>query len=670
MRAFIVRPFGTRNGIDFDQVQQRLIGPALQDIGATGGTTGEIMEAGNIRIDMFQQLLAADLVVADISTNNPNVFYELGIRHSLQEKRTFLLRAQTRSPQALAEDARKEEVPFDLKTDRYFEYDPTCPEKSVDKLAQALRQTALSERQDSPVFLLLPELKPQPRERFVPVPLSFGDEAQRAEKDNDPAKLTLLCFEAQGFPWESTGLRLAGRALLLINQARASKIAWEFLLNLDELDLEANIHLGNIHERLGDLTRSDQALERAAQRARDPADLAEVHSQMGRNKKARWSKIWAQGKPENKAALAIESPWLVAAYDQYLIAYLQDLDSYYPGLNALGLSVIVIELAGKHPESWNANFADEDEAQRRLSEIGKKRDQLASCLQLRFDSAVSQSASDKDRQDKWLLSSAGDHSLLTAVNANRAVYLYRKAAETWGPFVLDSVVRQLRLFEELGVIKEKVEVALASLGCDAVPAAGAHVERAILFTGHRIDSAGQTPPRFPQAKETQARSAIRQALEEQKALTPDSLIGISGGANGGDILFLEVCDELGIPTEMLLALPEDQFVNASVAGVNPDWVTRFYAQLTKHPDPPVLSQSRDLPRWLQLKTNYGIWERNNLWLLSSALCKDPKHLTLIALWDGEPGNRPGGTEHMVSIVKERGGRVVHLNTRELFALQA
>ena len=46
-------------------------GPALQSISAEGRTTGEIVEAGNIRIAMFQQLLAADLVGADIRINTP-----------------------------------------------------------------------------------------------------------------------------------------------------------------------------------------------------------------------------------------------------------------------------------------------------------------------------------------------------------------------------------------------------------------------------------------------------------------------------------------------------------------------------------------------------------------------------------------------------------------------
>ena len=96
MRAFIVRPFGVKTDlkgapIDFDQVEARLIGPALDHLRLDGRTTGEITEAGNIRLDMFQALLTADLVVADISIHNANVYYELGVRHALRDKRTFCL---------------------------------------------------------------------------------------------------------------------------------------------------------------------------------------------------------------------------------------------------------------------------------------------------------------------------------------------------------------------------------------------------------------------------------------------------------------------------------------------------------------------------------------------------------------------------------------------------
>jgi hypothetical protein len=670
MRAFIIRPFGTRKGIDFDNVEKQLIGPALESIGAEGRTTGEIMEAGNIRIDMFQQLLVADLVVADITTNNPNAFYELGIRHALQEKRTFLIRARMPSSQTLTAEALKDgEVPFDLKTDRYFEYDPASPASSLAQLTEALRLTAASERQDSPVFLLLPNLKPQDRERFIPVPLGFGEEVQRAEKDKNPRNLTLLGLEAPGFPWESTGLRVVGRALLLIKQYGAAKIAWESLRKLDDFDLEANINLGNIYQRLGDLTSSDQALDRALQRAAEAKDLAEVHGQLGRNKKVRWTRDWANAKKEEKGRVALDSPLLVDAYQQYLMAYRQDLNSYYPGLNALGMAVMILELAGKFPEIWNGQFSDDDEAAQKLNEIRRKHDEIAYSLQLRFDGVDGPNASANDKRDQWLLSSAGDLSLLTLPNAKRAIFFYKKAAAAQGDFVLDSARKQLMMLADLGVLEANVRDALNVLPADVTSSDVKGIERLVLFTGHRIDAAKRKDPRFPASQELVAKNAIRATLQAEKNITSGSLLGVAGGANGGDILFLELCDELNIPTQMMLALPEGEFVEASVEADDHSWVPRFYSQLKKHPGAPVLAESPELPKWLQFKKDYDIWQRNNLWLLSEALCRAPgQHLTVIALWDGKTGDGPGGTEHMVGLARERGARIIHLNTKTIFGL--
>lgn len=668
MRAFIIRPFGTRKGIDFDVIENKLIAPALENIGAEGRTTGEILEAGNIRIDMFQQLLIADLVIADITTNNPNAFYELGIRHALQEKRTFLIRAKLPRPQNI-DELRESDVPFDIKTDRYFEYDPGNPEISLDKLSEALRETAANNRQDSPVFLSLPNLTPQPRERFIPVPLGFGEEVQRAEKDRDARKLTLLGLEAGGFPWESTGLRVVGRALLLIKRFGAAKNAWESLRNLDDYDLEANTALGNIYQRLDDLVSSDLALERAFKVANEPADLAEIHGQLGRNKKDRWLRLWAnEPSPEERARKALDSPLLVEAYQQYLDAYRQDLNSYYPGLNALFLAVIILDLAGRYPDIWSAPFSDDGEANSRLSELKRKRDQVAQALQLRFDNADAP-APEGAQQDMWLLSSAGDLNLLVQPpNPRRASYFYKKAAAVGGDFVLDSARKQLVMLTKLNVLKPPIDEALKVFPPESPAAADDRIDRVLLFTGHRIDSANRAKPRFPAGKESVAREAIRSAIVDEKEITTGSIVGVAGGANGGDILFLEACDELGIRTEMLLVLPENQFIEASVDNEDKNWLRRFNAQLQKHSNTPVLTQFTELPKWLQFKRGYDIWQRNNLWLLSEALCLAPRKLTVIALWDGESGDGPGGTEHMVSLARERGARIIRLDTKKLFQL--
>jgi hypothetical protein len=668
MRAFIIRPFGTRQGIDFEAVEKKLVGPALESIGAEGKTTGEILEAGNIRIDMFQLLLIADLVIADITTNNPNAFYELGIRHALQEKRTFLIRAKLPRPVA-AEEARESDVPFDIKTDRYFEYDPADPAASLEKLTEALRDTVTSNRQDSPVFLSLPNLKSQPRERFIPVPLSFGEEVQRAEKDKDARKLTLLGLEADAFPWESTGLRVVGRALLLIKRFGAAKTAWESLRNLDDCDLEANTALGNIYQRLDDLTSSDQALERALQVATLPADLAEIHGQLGRNKKVRWTHSWSDAATgEDQARRALDSPLLMEAYEQYLDAYRQDLNSYYPGLNALFLAVIILELAARYPDVWGAQVEDDHDANGKLAEIKRKRDQIAFALQLRFDTADAPTSVEFLRQDQWLLSSAADLNLLTQPAPRRAIYFYKKAAAVGGDFVLDSARKQLEMLRQLGVLKNQVEEALKVFPPDSPSPTSQRIDRILLFTGHRIDAANRSKPRFPATKESVARDAILSTISSEKEITSGEIVGIAGGANGGDILFLEACDELGIKTEMLLALPENQFIEASVNNEDKSWLRRFHTQLQKHPNAPVLAQSPELPKWLQSKRGYDVWQRNNLWLLSEALCLAAKNITVVALWDGEPGDGPGGTEHMVRLAKEHGARIIHLDTKALFGL--
>jgi hypothetical protein len=191
MRAFIIRPFGTKNEINFDDVEQKLIDPALNRLGVTGRTTMEIRRQGNIRLDMFQRLLTADLVIADISIHNANVYYELGVRHALRGKHTFMIRAR-------GADLKTDEVPFDIKTDRYLSYDGVNPAASIDDLVAGLRQTINSEAADSPVFQMLPDLDEQDRARFLPIPRDYREEVERAMEKKEIGDLELLADEAGG----------------------------------------------------------------------------------------------------------------------------------------------------------------------------------------------------------------------------------------------------------------------------------------------------------------------------------------------------------------------------------------------------------------------------------------------------------------------------------------
>src|SRR3984893_16953940 len=153
-QAFIIRPFGTKRDssgqeIDFDKVHKDLIGPALVQAELGGGTTGQIVEAGNIREDMFALIIEADLIVCDITVHNANVFYELGIRHALRKKRSVLIKGAPVS----------DSTPFDILTDRYVSYQVSDPAAACAALTAAIKVTLASDREtDSPVFKMLPDL--------------------------------------------------------------------------------------------------------------------------------------------------------------------------------------------------------------------------------------------------------------------------------------------------------------------------------------------------------------------------------------------------------------------------------------------------------------------------------------------------------------------------------
>ena len=91
LHAFVAMPFGVKTGpdgqpIDFNRVYVELLKPALEAAGLDVFRADEEQQAGDIRTDMFQELLIADLVLADLTLANPNVWYELGVRHALRAR--------------------------------------------------------------------------------------------------------------------------------------------------------------------------------------------------------------------------------------------------------------------------------------------------------------------------------------------------------------------------------------------------------------------------------------------------------------------------------------------------------------------------------------------------------------------------------------------------------
>ena len=342
MRAFIVRPFGVKNGIDFEKVDRELISPALDRLGMTGRTTMEIARAGNIRADMFNLLLTADIVVADISIHNANVFYELGVRHALRDRCTFLLRASI------------DEVPFDLKTDRYLTYPQDDPKAALEALVNALAETRRKRVVDSPVYSMLPGLPAPDPSAFVVVPEDFREEVTRARLNREKGDLRFLASELTGLPWRREGMRVVGEAQFKLGDMKYASETWEWVRTELPDDLQANLRLGTIYQKLGDLVRSDEALNRAVKtKGIGSADLAEAHALLGSNAKIRWLAEWkAQADIAGAQKEALRSPFLFTSLDEYRRGFETDPSHYYSGLNALAMATMLCELAAMQEDVW------------------------------------------------------------------------------------------------------------------------------------------------------------------------------------------------------------------------------------------------------------------------------------------------------------------------------
>jgi hypothetical protein len=662
--VFIIRPFGTKSGIDFDRVEKELIRPAMGKATLTGGTTGEFIQQGNIRTDMFEQLLIADLVIADISIHNANVFYELGIRHAFRDKRTFLIKSKEDKTKEI--DTKEQEAPFDLKTDRYLSYDGGDPASSVEALANALNATVDSQRADSPVYQLLPALEPSDPDKFLVVPLDFREEVERAEANKNCADLQLLAAELDGFAWRVAGLRLVGHAQFRLKDWPGAKATWQAVRDYDDMDVEANTLLATIFQRLGDLVSSDHAVERALQNKEiSGRDRAEVRALMARNAKVQWEQSWATALDvETAQKSALGSPYLEKSFELYREGFIEDRNHFYSGLNALAMVTMLTELAQVQSTIWEDSFDSKQDAAQKLQKLKELRSDLAAGVRLAIESK--QIALQRtNRSDFWVEISIADLICLTSSRPNRVGQAYKKALADASEQARDAVRRQLLLYQRLGILKENIQAGLDNIAPVTRPTqtqqASTHV---LLFTGHRVDAPDRKTPRFPAAKEKHARAVIFEAVRNEKAKAKGPVFGIAGGACGGDLLFHEICEALEIPSQMYLVLPKNEYIKASVADGGPDWVERFNRLYDKM-KPKILSGSERLPRWLRAKKDYDIWQRSNLWMLHNALCISQDHLTLIALWNGATGDGPGGTEDMVDRAKDRGATFIHLDAKKL-----
>jgi hypothetical protein len=126
--CFVIAPIGedgssTRKRTDtvFKHIIQRAVEGQYEAMIAH-----KLEEAGMITMQIIEKIVNASLMVADLTDNNANVYYELALRHALNLPAILLI-----------EEKQKDEIPFDLKDMRFITYDLTDLDK-IDKTTEEL----------------------------------------------------------------------------------------------------------------------------------------------------------------------------------------------------------------------------------------------------------------------------------------------------------------------------------------------------------------------------------------------------------------------------------------------------------------------------------------------------------------------------------------------------
>jgi tetratricopeptide (TPR) repeat protein len=520
--AFAAMPFGIKPGadgkpIDFNRVYREYIAPALDAAGLESFRADEEIRAGDIKTDMFQELLVADLVVADLTIDNPNVWYELGVRHALRARGVVIVSGgQTTA--------------FDLYTDRKLRYglkdggpDPATLEDDKQKLTDMIRATMQSwrGRKISPVYSLMPNLEePDWKSLRIGDVREFWEKYDKWENGLELARrggrigdVLVLAEEAPVAAFRADAWINAGEAL---RRAERFKFALEHLekgLEIEPDSIRGLREKGICLQRLALGGIPGHSLDRAREHFGNALKLyptdPETWALLGRVDKDAWVAAWRQpGKTpdEMRDEAAYQDALLRAAIDSYSRGFRANPGHYYSGINALTLMHLARHLT---------------QDKRYDNDI----DPMAGAL--RFAAKGEPDA----KQYYWSYTTLADLEVLVGTpQAVTDAYKEAIAKNERDWFSLNSSRAQLQILEDLRFRPETVGVAIAvsdrAIGRLTKPDDRWEPRQVMLFSGHMMDAPNRASPRFPPAKETAAAQAIEAELDRL-------------GADAGDLSFCQ-----------------------------------------------------------------------------------------------------------------------------------
>jgi len=180
-KCFVIMPYGSKPDpenegatIDFDEIYNHLIKKTVEvDLKMDCERCDMIDESGWVHEQMFKRIYQSEVAIVDLTSLNPNVFYELGIRHALVESVTILI---------LREGTTK--IPFNIQGFKVIKYNPakmSSVDEAREKIAGFIRNGLDSRNNDSPVHQVL-DLKIEVPQRTIDIQQKFTYQLPNGKK--------------------------------------------------------------------------------------------------------------------------------------------------------------------------------------------------------------------------------------------------------------------------------------------------------------------------------------------------------------------------------------------------------------------------------------------------------------------------------------------------------
>ena len=616
LRAFVVMPFGKevqirstthakQPSVNFDRIYDELIAPALDQVGCQPFRADSEVSAGDIRTDMFFELVTADVVVADLSTLNPNVYYELGVRDGVCPRGVFILHGGWPTQR-----------PFDVAQDRNFAYNgklfatadgdqhiPSAGERkeiqqAINDLATIFKRALTSESQGtgSPVYSHLPGLRganwddiDTSRARyFGSLQRDWLERVATAQQLNRPGHIITIAQDAPTRIHRCKILWEAARALIGLCQFAAAEEVLSEMLLLQPDDIRAQMYLGVVHAISGDSVRAEQQLQAILkQHESNP----QVNLTLGFVYRLLWYLEWKDASDPRERARN-SNRLLFSSIRSFYKAQSDHPDQYLGGYNALLLMAVA------------ENLFDKIELPHPLFDPNE----LATVVHYSATSArqIAEETGDHDAQFWTAVALSG----LELLKGNKEGTLRAIADACAVPsatlFYLQLLKERVDFLQRLqfkteivGRVMELVEDALHKIPVRQT------WRKVFVYYGYPCDAPGSPEVRFPRRSIPEVQRLMNQILDDDWKIGADDL-AICGGTAEGDILFAESCLSRGAHVRLLILDSTDPDSN--------EWAKRRDA-LFDHQNTTVWYHREELGDPVDTA---GLRGRHNLWIFNTA----------------------------------------------------